>query len=137
MTQMYADETPAFICGHLRSSADGSVPAPCETLTSRILPLLFLALAATAQARVKTVHPAYTVASANDATKKPVLTAKSKPGSYVLRAQILLDRAHCSPGEIDGRYGGNTRLAVTEFNLSRTIKGGASVTAATWDALNR
>jgi len=81
--------------------------------------------------------PAYTVAAANDASKKPVLSAKSRAGSAVLRAQILLDRAHCSPGEIDGRYGGNMRLAVSEFNLTRKIKGGASVTAATWDALNK
>jgi lipoprotein-anchoring transpeptidase ErfK/SrfK len=106
-------------------------------LTYRTLPLLLLAVAATAQARVKAVAPVYTVAAANDATKKPALTAKSKPGSAVLRAQILLDRAHCSPGEIDGRYGGNTRLAVSEFNLSRKIKGGSNVTAGTWAALDK
>ena len=107
-------------------------------MTSRTLPLLLLAIAATAQARGRhVVPPAYSVAGANDASKRPVLTAKSRPGSAVLRAQILLDRAHCSPGEIDGRYGGNTRLAVTEFNLSRRIKGGANVTAGTWDALDK
>ncbi len=99
--------------------------------------LLLLALAATAQARVKAVAPVYSVAAANDAAQRPVLSARSKPGSSVLRAQILLDRAHCSPGEIDGRYGGNTRLAVIEFNQSRRIKGGSKVTAATWDALDR
>ncbi|HXA17787.1 MAG TPA: L,D-transpeptidase [Thermoanaerobaculia bacterium] len=106
-------------------------------MTSRALPLLLLALAATAQARVKSVVPVYTVAAANDASKRPSLSAKSRPGSAVLRVQILLDRAHCSPGEIDGRYGGNTRLAVSEFNLARRIKGGSNVTAGTWAALDK
>ena len=86
------------------------------------LPLLILALAGTVQARVavrKTSVSAFTTAATNDATKKPALSSASRPGSAVLRAQILLDRAHYSPGEIDGRYGSNTRLAVTAFNLSR------------------
>src|SRR3954470_18037792 len=101
------------------------------------LPFLILALAAPAVARVKTAAPVFTAAAANDATKKPILTSASKAGSSILRAQILLDRAHCSPGEIDGRYGGNTRLSAAAFNLSRRINGGSNVAVATWDALNR
>ena len=102
--------------------------------------LLILAVANVASARVarhKVAAPAFTTAATNDATKKPPLNSASKSGSAILRAQILLDRAHCSPGEIDGRYGSNTRLAVTEFNLSHGITAGANVTAATWDALNK
>src|SRR6476659_203700 len=102
--------------------------------------LLILAVATAGEARVrprKVAVPAFTTAATNDATKKPALSSASKAGSAILRAQILLDRAHCSPGEIDGRYGSNTRLAVTEFNLSHGIKAGANVTAATWAALNK
>jgi lipoprotein-anchoring transpeptidase ErfK/SrfK len=102
--------------------------------------LLILAISTAAQARVavrKVAVPAFTTAATNDATTKPLLKSGSRSGSAILRAQILLDRAHCSPGEIDGRYGGNTRLAVTEFNLSHGIAAGANVTAATWDALNK
>jgi lipoprotein-anchoring transpeptidase ErfK/SrfK len=105
-----------------------------------VAPALILAIAISAQARVakrKVAVPAFTTAATNDATKKPALKPGSKSGSAILRAQILLDRAHCSPGEIDGRYGSNTRLAVTEFNLSHGIAAGANVTAATWDALNK
>src|SRR5947209_10980173 len=101
--------------------------------------LLIVAVAMSAQARV-TKHrvplPPFTAAAANDATKKPALSSTSKAGPAILRAQILLDRAHCSPGEIDGRYGSNMRLAVTEFNLSHGIAAGANVTAATWNALD-
>ncbi|MGA8808015.1 MAG: L,D-transpeptidase family protein [Thermoanaerobaculia bacterium] len=105
-----------------------------------VAPALLLAIAISAEARVavrKVPVPAFTTAATNDATKKPALKSTSKSGSAILRAQILLDRAHCSPGEIDGRYGSNTRLAVTEFNLSHAIAAGASVTTATWDALNK
>lgn len=102
--------------------------------------LLILAVANVSYARAakhKVAVPAFTTAATNDATKKPALNSASKAGSAILRAQILLDRAHCSPGEIDGRYGGNTRLAVTEFNLSHKIAAGANVSAATWAALNK
>ena len=124
-----------MICGWLLSCSLNSVSLP-----NRVTALLILALAATAQARVvkhKVVAPVFTAAAANDATKKPVLSSRSKSGSAVLRAQILLDRAHYSPGEIDGRYGSTMRLAVTAFNRSRGIPGGANVVAATWDALDR
>jgi lipoprotein-anchoring transpeptidase ErfK/SrfK len=74
--------------------------------------------------------------AANNATGNPVLDASTLSGVAVLRAQVLLDRAHFSPGEIDGRYGGITRGAVTAFNLAKKTKGGAEVNAATWSALN-
>lgn len=39
----------------------------------------------------------------------------SLEGNEVLVAQILLDRAHHSPGVIDGKQGGNTSRAITAF----------------------
>ena len=74
---------------------------------------------------------------ANDRARTPHLTAASAPGSSVLRLQVLLDRAHFSPGEIDGRHGGNTRRAVAAFNEARRLKGGERVGPKTWAALNR
>jgi lipoprotein-anchoring transpeptidase ErfK/SrfK len=105
---------------------------------ARGLSLLLVGLATVAQARVAAPQVAqpFTAIATNDATRTPILTSASKPGPAVLRAQILLDRAHCSPGEIDGRYGGNTRLAVAAFNASRKIPSGSNVSAATWKALN-
>jgi len=74
---------------------------------------------------------------ANDASRRPRLASAGASGSSVLRAQILLDRSHFSPGEIDGRYGGNTRRAVAAFNEAHGLKGGERVEARTWAELNR
>ena len=74
--------------------------------------------------------------AANTASGNPILNSPSQKGAAVLRAQILLDRAHFSPGEIDGRFGATTRGAVAAFNLAKKIKAGARVNAATWQALN-
>ncbi|HYO79584.1 MAG TPA: L,D-transpeptidase [Thermoanaerobaculia bacterium] len=93
---------------------------------------LLLLLAAPVHAATKSVS----AADVNKATGHPVLTASSKSTASVTRAQILLDRAHFSPGEIDGRFGGTMRGAVSAFNRARKINGGARVTAATWKALN-
>jgi len=65
------------------------------------------------------------------------LTLQAEAGNSVLRAQVLLDRAHFSPGEIDGRSGGNTRQAVAAFNQAHRLKGGEKLGAKAWAALNR
>jgi len=94
--------------------------------------------AATAHRKAsKSSPPGFSSRRANDAARRPRLTSARTSGSSVLRVQILLDRAHFSPGEIDGRYGGNTRRAVAAFNQAHGLKGGERVEAKTWAELNR
>src|SRR5258707_1041494 len=75
-------------------------------------------------------------AAANQAAGQPILRSSAQGGPPVLRAQILLDRAHFSPGEIDGRYGSTTRSAAAAFNRAKKINARAEVNAATWQTLN-
>jgi lipoprotein-anchoring transpeptidase ErfK/SrfK len=85
----------------------------------------------------KTPQPVLRAAVANDASLTPRLPAGKGPSSSVLRVQILLDRAHFSPGEIDGYYGGNTRRAVAAFHAARGLADSGKVNAKTWAELNR
>jgi lipoprotein-anchoring transpeptidase ErfK/SrfK len=84
----------------------------------------------------KAAKPSWNAAAANNPAGNPILSSPAQSGNAVLRAQILLDRAHFSPGEIDGRFGSSTSGAVAAFNQARKINAHAEVAAATWQALN-
>jgi lipoprotein-anchoring transpeptidase ErfK/SrfK len=57
-------------------------------------------------------------------------------GAAILRAQILLDRAHFSPGQIDGQSGANFERALRAFQESRQLPASGQLDEQTWQALN-
>lgn len=93
--------------------------------------ILFVALALTASALTMPAHAAD--ASLADAANRPTSTTGV---AGQLRAQILLDRARFSPGEIDGRVGSNQRRAVRGYQSARGLPATGELDADTWAALN-
>ena len=63
--------------------------------------------------------------------------ANDKDPALVVKAEILLDRAHASPGEIDGLDGDNFRNAVRAFQQVNGLPVSGGLDAATWGALKR
>ncbi len=92
---------------------------------------LFVALALTASVWAMPTHAQD--ASLADAANLPTSTTGV---AGQLRAQVLLDRAQFSPGEIDGRIGSNQRRAVRGYQIARGLPGTGELDAATWAVLN-
>jgi lipoprotein-anchoring transpeptidase ErfK/SrfK len=97
--------------------------------------LALAATAASAQAVAASTPAALAAETVNDAALVAPVKSGDK-GAAVLRAQILLDRARFSPGEVDAAYGSNMRQAITGFQTSRGLPVNGEVDAATWQALD-
>ena len=94
-----------------------------------------------AQAQQAVLAPAPLPQAAGPAAAQaaaPVSRAAAKKAEFErnLRAQVLLDRANLSPGEIDGAYGSNMRQALSTFQASRKLPVTGKLDDATWNALN-
>jgi lipoprotein-anchoring transpeptidase ErfK/SrfK len=69
-------------------------------------------------------------------TNAEVVDQHASPAA-ILRAQILLDRAWFSVGEVDAKYGSNMRRAIAAFQRARDVSASGTVDAATWTALEQ
>jgi lipoprotein-anchoring transpeptidase ErfK/SrfK len=75
-------------------------------------------------------------AAAIDATEPSKKTlSNEKPTPAGVRLQVLLDRAHFSPGEIDGKFGENAKKALRAYEEAQQLPISDDVNADVWGKL--
>ncbi|MGJ4939856.1 L,D-transpeptidase family protein [Bradyrhizobium sp. HKCCYLS1011] len=92
---------------------------------------LVLAIGAVAPAGAARLKPD----DVNSAELRKRAPGEDRMDPVAIRAQIILDRAHFSPGEIDGRFGDNAKQALAAFAVSKGLTSGAKLTPELWAAL--
>ena len=106
--------------------------------------LLIALLFCSASALAATPEPAAKYTSSESAGSKstsPLVASANDPATVdgpaaTLRAQILLDRARFSPGEIDGQAGSNLARAVSGYQAAHGLAVDGRIGAEVWASLN-
>jgi lipoprotein-anchoring transpeptidase ErfK/SrfK len=74
-------------------------------------------------------------AAVNNAEFRSKPADEDKADAAVVKAQVLLDRAHFSPGEIDGKLGENAQKALRAFAEAKGLPSDKAPTPEIWNAL--
>ena len=105
---------------------------------NRVFAVLSVGMLVATATRAAIVLDPVTVNGANY-DEKSAVGGKATQGAdaVVLKLQILLDRAHFSPGVIDGRMGDNTVYALREFEKRSGLPADGRLDQETWHALSQ
>jgi lipoprotein-anchoring transpeptidase ErfK/SrfK len=71
----------------------------------------------------------------NSANFTGKLPSEDSVSPLAVKLQVLLDRAHFSPGEIDGRFGDNVEKALRAFAEANSLPASKSLTPEIWSKL--
>jgi lipoprotein-anchoring transpeptidase ErfK/SrfK len=91
--------------------------------------LIFACVTSSAFAAGMNVH------AINSAEPSRKAFSKETPTAAGVRLQVLLDRAHFSPGEIDGKFGENAKKALRAFAEAQQLPSSDDVTDEVWKKL--
>jgi len=128
--------TPAQQAAATRAPAPAPAAAPAPAPADARAPAQ-AGVAAPVQAPVAPQAAAPNAAPGQAASAgAPAAGSPAADTERLLRAQVLLDRAHFSPGEIDGAYGSNMREALIGFQKTHDLPPSGKLDDATWNALN-
>jgi len=105
-------------------------------VAASILALTGAGAAGPAKRPAAPVHKSLAANEIEDSTKTGAV-GPGATGSRVVRAQILLDRARFSPGEIDGVYGDDFGIAVKGYQETHGLKPTGTIDAGMWRLLDR
>jgi lipoprotein-anchoring transpeptidase ErfK/SrfK len=105
-------------------------------ITASILALAGNGFARPAKRRIAASAAHSLMASEIEDSAKTSAVGPGAAGPRVVRAQILLDRARFSPGEIDGRYGDDLAIAIKGYRENHNLKPAGTVDGEMWLLLN-
>jgi lipoprotein-anchoring transpeptidase ErfK/SrfK len=75
------------------------------------------------------------VGAINSAEPSKKTLSRDRPTPDGVRLQVLLDRAHFSPGEIDGKFGENAKKALRAYAEAQQLPSSDAITDEVWSRL--